>query len=124
MSEKFDSQPSEEDAEDVGKKEVIEKIRHLHEVFDTAELKFKEVGREGAKIHLPVIYDILIDLNKLNPRGVVNPLAHWNPEGDLTEAEFEGLNRRRKILSNAVGILTSSGQVRHDLNPDVPESLE
>jgi len=40
----------------------------------------------------------------------------WNPSGDLTEEEFNTLNLHRKMLSNAIGIMTASGKVRHDLN--------
>lgn len=101
-----------------------EKIANLRNAFDTTETIFKESGRESVKPLLPNIYNTLIKLNKLNPAEVIYPLGKWNPEGDLTEAEFNELNRRRKILSNAVGIMTASGVIRHNLNPDVPEGFE
>jgi hypothetical protein len=114
-----------EGSEDSAKREAIEDgINHLRIAFGAAELVFREQGRESAKPYLSDIYNTLIRLNKLDKNEVVDPLARWNPQGDLTEAEFNELNRRRKILSNAIGIMTSSGAVRHNLNPDVPENLE
>ncbi|MFA7301844.1 MAG: hypothetical protein WC069_06060 [Candidatus Shapirobacteria bacterium] len=101
-----------------------ETIANLRNSFSEAETVFKENGRESVKPLLPNIYNTLIKLNKLDPAEVIYPLGKWNPEGDLTEDEFNELNRRRKILSNAVGIMTSSGVVRHNLNPDVPEGFE
>lgn len=92
--------------------------------LEEAENIFRASGREQVKGFLPQIYNALIALNNFDPEFVVNPLAEWNPEGHLTEEEFSTLNRRRKILSNAVGIGIKGGGFRHDLNPDVPESLE
>jgi hypothetical protein len=125
MSEKFEPSISRDNPEEVARREGVEdKINHLHIAFGTAELALKEKGRDLAKGYLPDIYTTLVVLNKLDPAKVINPLEHWNPEGDLTEAQFNELNLRRKILSNAIGIMTGSGKVRHDLNPDVPQSLE
>ena len=124
MSERFESQSPQEDPENVAKKEIIEKINQLRETFATAERAFVESGREAAKAYLPEICTTLIKLNKFDPEVVFSPLAQWNPEADISENEFDELNRRRKILSNAVGIMTASGQIRHDLNPGLPESLE
>jgi|GEM_PF-1691294 hypothetical protein len=108
------------------KKESEEKTRHLREVFAEAERLYVESGkdREVGKKYLPEIYNTLIELNRLDKRVVVNPIAEWNPCGDLTEEEFNELNRRRKIFSNEIGIMTQSGTVRHDLSPDVPQSLQ
>ncbi len=106
-------------------REVIEgKIENLRAAFDLAESVFKTEGRDKAKEYLPDIYNTLIALNKVDKGEVINPLAKWNPDGDLTEEEFNVLNLRRKILSNVIGILTSSGEVRHNLNLDAPENLE
>lgn len=107
------------------KKEAAkELIEHLTVGFGEAERVFKEKGRDEAKLKLPLIYQTMVLLNGLDPAVVINPLEKWNPEGDFTEAQFNEFNRRRKILSNAIGIMTGSGKVRHDLNPDVPETLE
>ncbi len=115
-TEKFETTPPPENPEEI--------ISRLVVVFETAELALKEKGRDLAKGYLPEIYNTLISLNKLDASQVVNPLGHWNPDGNLSETQFNELNRRRKILSNAIGIMTGSGTVRHSLNPDVPESLE
>ena len=103
---------------------VQETIANLRDFFSIIEIVFKNGGRESVKPLLPNIYNTLIKLNKLDPAKVIYPLGKWNSEGDLTEAEFNELNRRRKILSNAVGIMTASGVIRHNLNPDVPEGFE
>lgn len=107
------------------KKESEEKVRHLREVFAEAERLYIESGndREVGKRYLPELYNVLIELNRLDKRVVVNPIAQWNPCGDLTEEEFNELDRRRKIFSNEIGIMTASGVVRHDLSPDVPQGL-
>lgn len=96
----------------------------LEEQFDAAERFAREGKREFAKTLLPNIYQAMIKLNNLNPEFVINPLQEWNPRGKFTEDEFEKSNRRRKILSNVIGIMTASGKLRHNLNPDVPESFE
>ncbi|MFA6094632.1 MAG: hypothetical protein WC757_01975 [Candidatus Paceibacterota bacterium] len=109
----------------LGDKEAITNdVETLTATFDLVEAAFKNGGREAAKPLLGGLYNSFTKLNRFDPNIVINPLKEWNPEGDLTKEQFEILNRRRKILSNAVGIMTSSGQVRHDLNPDVPEALE
>jgi hypothetical protein len=80
-----------------------------------AEAVLAVEGRDRAKTCLPKIYDDLIALNKRNKEDWKNTWV-WNPAGDLTEEEFNTLNLRRKLLSNAIGIMTASGVVRHDLN--------
>jgi len=101
-----------------------ERVEGLNSLFDEAEEMVKnkgvEVGeaREKEKEHLVRIYDTLIALNKRYKEDDEfwrNQLI-WNPKGDLTEEEFNQLNLRRKQLSNAIGIVTASGEIRHDLN--------
>jgi hypothetical protein len=111
MSEKFSSKPPKRTPEIPTQKETFES---LSRVFDAAEAVFTAEGRESAKPFLNKIYATLIELNKSN--GQIYPLQEWNSEGELTEAEFNELNLRRKKLSNAIGIMTASGVVRHDLN--------
>ncbi|MFZ2414425.1 MAG: hypothetical protein WAW33_00230 [Minisyncoccia bacterium] len=101
-----------------------EKIENLSSLFSEAEEIVKNKGveiseaREREKEYLIKIYDTLIALNKRykeNEDFWKNQLI-WNPEGDLTEEEFNQLNLRRKQLSNAIGIVTASGEIRHNLN--------
>ena len=108
MSEKSNLQPQEE------KLTQPETFESVSKIFDEAEAIFEAEGREKTKPFLDRIYAILIALNKT--RGKTDALAEWNATGDLNSAQFNELNLRRKKLSNAVGILTASGVVRHDLN--------
>ena len=64
---------------------------------------------------MPKVYDDLIKLNKRKKEDW-QTLWVWKRDGYLSEEEFNRLNLRRKLLSNAVGIMTSSGEARHDLN--------
>ncbi len=118
MPETFNPQSQEQVPEGPSKQE---RLADLYKAFDEAEkaliVEEKEnanEARENAKAYLPRIYDDLIALNKRD-KGSGNEWA-WNPEGDLTEQEFDSLNLRRKLLSNAIGIMTASGDIRHDLN--------
>ena len=111
MIETFNQPPQEENPEDRFKRERVEDLR---KIFDEAEAVFEASGREAVKPFLNTIYSSLIGLNKLE--SSINPLERWNEEGDLTEEQFNELNLRRKKLSNAVGIKTASGEIRHDLN--------
>lgn len=90
-------------------------ITELETLFTEAENVLTIKGRDKAKIYLGKIYDELIRLNKRDKEDWQN-IWVWNSRGDLTEDEFNTLNLRRKLLSNAIGIMTSSGEVRHDLN--------
>lgn len=111
-----------------GKREAI---RELFRLFDDAESAFgttdptetdpsvvKE-ARDATKPLLNKAYAELIRLNKSEDR-LPNPLGEWNPSGDLTEEQYDALNIRRKILSNAVGRLHKNPDgkfaIRHDLN--------
>lgn len=110
------------DEHDLADEEAIKNdVETLIGTFDLVEATFLNGGREVTKPLLGGLYRYFI---KLNGSEAVNSVAEWNPEGYLTKEQFETLNRRRKILSNAVGIMTGSGQIRHDLNPGVPETLE
>lgn len=93
-------------------KESVDELKNL---FTEVEKIFETEGREGAKPHLHGIYTKLQKLNKSDTSDWTQ-IWSWNAEGGLTEAEFNELNLRRKKLSNAVGIMTASGTVRHDLN--------
>ena len=92
-----------------------ERLETLNGAFDEAERILEVEGRENAKLLLPKIYEDLIGLNGRD-KGDWATVWIWNPEGDLTQEEFDSLNLRRKKLSNAIGIMTASGEVRHDLN--------
>ncbi len=86
----------------------------LRSLFAKAEAALEKDGRDVAKTHLPEIYKLFMSLNKWDNANWVS--MFWKPEGDLTEAEFNELNLRRKKLSNAIGIKTADGTIRHDLN--------
>ena len=90
-------------------------IRRLDWEIDEAEIALKVEDREKAKEYLPKVYDGLIKLNKRDKKDW-QTLWIWNPDGYLSEEEFNRLNIRRKLLSNAIGIMTDSGEIRHDLN--------
>ena len=113
MSEQLKPQSQEGNSEDISKQERFQKLGFL---FLQAENAFAIEGREAAKPLLPEIYDELIALNKRDKEKDWDTLFVWNPDGDLTEEEFNLMNLRRKKLSNDIGIMTASGEVRHDLN--------
>ncbi len=96
-------------------KETVEKIRSM---FVEAQQILETQGRDPAKLLLPKAYNALIEANKWDKSNWMS--MTWNPEGDLTEEEFNELNRSRKILSNNIGILATDKDgkqyVRHDLN--------
>jgi len=96
-----------------------ESASSLRALFDEAErvleTKGSEGGREKAKAYLPKIYAVFQGLNKSDLSDWKRVWV-WNKDGDLTEVEFNELNLRRKLLANAIGILTASGAVRHDIN--------
>lgn len=94
------------------KKEAVIKLGAL---FVEAETALAVEGRDRAITFLPRIYDDLIALNKRDKKNWKITWV-WNPRGDLTREQFDALNLKRKQLSNAIGIMTASGVVRHDLN--------
>ena len=102
-----------ENPEDALKKERIENVV---KALTEAEDIFEAEGREKAKLLLPKIYNEMIALNKRDKEKDWDTVLVWNPEGAFTQEEFEALNLRRKLLSNAIGVMTASGEVRHDLN--------
>ncbi len=110
MSEKFNLQPNENEV-----KNPSERIADLSILFSEAESILSSEGRESAKLLTPKIYNEIISLNKRD-KGEYLTLWVWNPDGDLSEEEFNALNLKRKLLSNAISIMTASGEVRHDLN--------
>ena len=105
------NQPPSNTPESSPHKESVERVKTL---FAEAERTLETEGREKVIPLLPEIYDTLIALNKRD-KGDYVTIWIWNPEGDLTEAEFDELNLRRKKLSNAVGILATD-VVKHDQN--------
>jgi hypothetical protein len=90
-------------------------VAHLRVLFAQAEETLETQGRDVAKALLPEIYDTLMNLNKWDKANWAS--MTWNSEGSLTQTEFDELNLRRKKLSNAIGIKTADGSIRHDLNP-------
>ena len=111
MGKKCESAPSPKIQEKIPGREGIKELEAL---FEEAERVFETEGRDAAKTHLTGIYNMLMALNKWD-RANYFPLQ-WNKDGDLTEEEFDALNLRRKKLSNAIGIMTANGTIRHDLN--------
>ena len=94
-------------------------ISRLDTIFTEAESipeeAFEGERRAEGKKLIATIYSDLMALNKRGASDYVTQFV-WNPEGDLTEEQFKRFDRRRKILSNAIGIMTGSGTIRHDLN--------
>jgi hypothetical protein len=93
----------------------VELVAKLTTLFAEVEKILEAEGRDKAKIYLPMIYNGLIVLNKRDKNDFAT-IWVWNPDGYLTKTLFNTLNLRRKILSNAIGIITASGVVRYDLN--------
>ena len=92
-----------------------ETVIGVQTLFTEAEAVLAAEGRDRAKTLLPGIYAGLIALNGGTTEDWETTWV-WNPNGGLTKEEFDTLNLRRKLLSNAIGIMTASGIVRHDLN--------
>jgi YD repeat-containing protein len=90
-------------------------VKVLERLFGQAEIILEKEGREKAKLFLPVLYRELMTLNKRDASDWKTQWI-WNPDGNLTEEEFNRINLRRKLLSNAIGIMTASGVIRHNLN--------
>jgi len=110
MEKSFENIPQKNQNEQ--KKKLNEELENF---FAEAEEALKTEGREKAKGYLEKIYDDIILLNKRDKEDWGNTWV-WNSEGDLKEDEFNALNLRRKLLSNEIGIMTSSGEIRHNLN--------
>ena len=117
MTELFNSQSQENAPEEGPSKQ--ERLTELARVFDEAEkileVEGLEAGRETAKLLLPQIYDGLMELNGRDKGDDWTTIWIWNPEGELAQEEFDALNLRRKLLSNAIG-MKNNGTIRHDLN--------
>lgn len=90
-------------------------IDNLRSLFAKAEETLAAEGRDAVKALLPEIYDTFMGLNRWDKANWA-PMT-WNAGGELTKEQFNELNLRRKQLSNAIGIMTADGTVRHDLNP-------
>ncbi len=94
-------------------------ISRLDAVFTEAEsipeAAFEGEKRAEGKKLIATIYSDLMTLKKRDASDWQIQWV-WNPEGDLTEEQFKKFDLRRKILSNAIGIMTASGAIRHDLN--------
>ena len=82
-------------------------IEYMHEIPPTGQNE-----EELKRLEDEEIAGLLeINLKKSPAEGIL-----LNPDSYLTEDQFDELNLRRKKLSNAVGIMTASGTIRHDLN--------
>ncbi len=90
----------------------------LEETLRREETAFEEALKARKETN-PLLNAFHLTLSKLN-HDDDRLLRQWNPDGDLTEPQFNELNLRRIKLSNAVGILykDASGKmgIRHDLN--------
>ncbi len=87
---------------DIEKSSSQENFENLNKLFDEGEGVFTVEGREKAKENLNLINFIL---NRLE-----------NKSDNLSEGDIDVLNRRRAKLSNALGMIMETGDVRHDLN--------
>lgn len=100
------------------RKESKETVEALRAMFTEAQQVLETQGRDPAKLLLPQAYNALIEANKWDKSNHA-PMT-WNPEGELTEEEFDELNHSRKILSNNIGIMAThpdgTTYIRHDLN--------
>ena len=92
-----------------------EPFAEMRHVLSAAELMFAAHGREAAK---PYLITIVRYIGGDNPWQV----GEWRDK--FTPEEYAELDRRYKLLSNAVGILTADGTIRHDLNPEYPYDPE
>jgi len=115
MNESFPNTPQEEPREDNVEKEQNMEVALVMQLIEQAESVLEKEGRETAKLLTPAVYGKIMTLNKRDASDYSTQWM-WNPDGSLTEGEFAELNLRRKLLSNAIGIMTASGKVRHDLN--------
>lgn len=97
--------------ENAEKQEAMEALKAL---FAEAERAFDSGGRDAAKPYLGRLYDSFRALNQSSQEA---PTILWNPQGSLSEEEFNELDLRRKKLSNAVGMINASypGGIRHDI---------
>ncbi len=109
MSEKFQP-PAEPKPEVIPIQEAIEELREL---FTEAEKTLETHGRDYAKPFMGRIYG---ELKRMNQSLPDEKTFIWHEhENGLTQEQFNELNLRRKLLSNAIGIMTAGGVVRHDL---------
>ncbi len=92
-----------------------EHIAALRKSFEDAHVTLETEGREKAKVILTQLYKTLEKMNKWDRTGEYKPWG-WNKDGYLSEEEFNDLDLGRKKLSNAIGIMTTSDVIRHDLN--------
>lgn len=100
---------------------LIEQAETVFVVKNLEEALYREAGDFQAAMEArgkvkPFLNQIYSELLRLN-----GTLDKWNSDGNLPEGQFNELNRRRKQLSNLVGILhkdAASGKmmIRHDLN--------
>lgn len=132
MPEQFE-QPVEQKIPDPATLEQVEIVSRL---LAEAEATFETGAREATIPLLTEPTNILIKLNHPNLEAIkavvdecirtgdydnlpsmtpdeINPLVRWNPEGKLSEAQFDELVQRRKKLSVAVGgKVTATGEIR------------
>jgi hypothetical protein len=86
----------------------------LGALFDEVEKTLEAEGRDAAIPLMSNAVNALIHANKWDKANWASMV--WNPEGSLTQKEFDELNFRRKKISNAIGIKTADGTIRHNLN--------
>lgn len=93
-----------------------ESFREALALLTEARQVLESEGRERAISLLPQLYDCIYNLNRRDKEIDTDLLDTWNPSGYVTQEEFNILSYQRKLLSNQIGILTASGEIRHDLN--------
>lgn len=81
------------------------------------ETNFLTVAVEARKNAKPSLDMMTNTLNGLN-KGEDKSLRKWNPEGDLSEEQFNDLNLKRKQLANLLGALNANypNGIRHDIH--------
>lgn len=117
--------PSPENQEN-GYQQLLIKFAEAESVFGTTSLEEtiqRETDNYEAALErraqtrplLNAIYTELIRLNDDNSYPPQFKLTAWHASGQLTEAQFNELNSRRKHLAHLLGKL-DGGKIRHDLN--------
>lgn len=96
----------------------LEATYKLEAVFSETQNFHESGNRESAKESLKRVYSEILELNKTDSADW-NIKWDWNSNGQLTKGEYEAFLLRRKQLDNAIGIMTASGVIRHDVCKDI-----